>query len=207
MVKSLLLMALLVNTKLISQPVVEGAYAFRRHEMVAGFNFSAGNRFEFFYSYGAVDRMATGSFTVEGDTLKLKSDKPAGKDFRVTSQSREGTGYTVRFDHPNKYLLSHIRCIFFSEGKKTEELTDQSGQVHVSLAHCDTIYVQHLLYPDVLTLVKDQANNNTRFNLQLNPSLEQVSFKGINFKIENDSVISCLPNYFMDIEGIEFEKE
>jgi hypothetical protein len=31
--------------------------------------------------YGSVDRNAAGSFTIEGDTLKLKSDKEPGKLF------------------------------------------------------------------------------------------------------------------------------
>jgi hypothetical protein len=56
-------------------------------------------------------------------------------------------------------------------------------------------------------MIKDETNNNNRFILTLNPSLEQVSFMGIDFKIENDSIISCIPNYLLMLENIKFKKQ
>jgi hypothetical protein len=190
-----------------SQTKIEGEYFFRKTEMVAGFNFTAAGTFQFFFSYGAVDRSATGSFTVEGNVVKLKSDKEPGKDFTVTSQSKEATGYTIRFNHPNKYLLNHILCIFFIDGKKQEALTDSNGQVHVDLAHCDSIYTQHLLFPDIVTLIKDAGNQNNSFTCTLNPSLEQVSFKSIDLTIEKDGALSWLPNYFLEMPDVKFNKQ
>ena len=190
-----------------SQTKLQGEYFFRKTEMVAGFNFSAAGTFQFFYSYGAVDRSAAGTFMVEGNTIKLQSSKEPGKDFTVTAQSKEATGYTIRFNHPNKYLLSHILCIFFIDGKKQEGITDNNGKVHVDLAHCDSIYAQHLLYPDMVTLIKDADNNNNSFTCSLNPSLEQVSFKGIDLTIEKDGALSWLPNYFLEMPGMKFIKQ
>jgi hypothetical protein len=66
--------------------------------------------------------------------------------------------------------------------------------------------VQHGLYPDIFTLVKDKENTNNRFTLTLNPSLEQVSFKGIDFIIVDENTITCLRNYFMDMADIEFHR-
>lgn len=190
-----------------SQTKIQGEYAFRKTEMFAGFNFSATGTFQFYFSYGAVDRTATGTFTVEGDIIKLKSNKEAGKDFTVTSQSKEATGYTIHFNHPNTYLLQHILCIFIADGKQQQAVTDSQGQVHVDLAHCDTIYVQHLLYPDIVTLIKDAGNSNNRFTCTLNPSLEQLSFKGIDLTIEKDHSLSWLPNYFLEMPGVRFVKQ
>jgi hypothetical protein len=190
-----------------SQTTIVGEYYFRKMEMASGFNFSKDGKFQFFYTYGAVDRTASGSFIVEGDTLKLKSDKKPGKDFTITSQSKLGNGYSLTFKDPNQYLLKNIVCIFIVNGKQQEAYSDSNGEVHVDLAHCDSIYVLHNLYPDVPTLVKDEKNNNTRFTLQLNPSLEQVSFKGIDFKIVNIKTITCLNNYFMDASDITFIKQ
>ena len=189
-----------------SQTKIQGEYFFRRTEMVAAFNFSAAGTFQFYFSYGAVDRSATGTFLVEGDTLKLKSDKEAGKDFTISQQFKKGSGYTIRFTDPNKFLLQHILCMFFVDGKKQEMVSDSKGEVHTELPHCDSIFVQHLLYPDIVTPVKDAANDNNNFTLALNPSLEQVSFKGIDFKIGKDNTISCLPNYFLDMPVIKFVK-
>ena len=189
-----------------SQTRVQGEYYFRRTEMASGFNFSADGKFQFFFTYGAVDRSARGTFSVEGDTVKLKSDKEAGKDFTITTQSKQAKGYTLVFTHPNKYLTKNILCVFIADGKSQEAYSDDKGEVHVDLPHCDTIYVQHTLYPDIANLIKDKTNDNNRFTLSLNPSLEQVSFKGIDFKIESDKILSCLSNYFMPMPDIKFVK-
>jgi len=190
-----------------AQSNLQGEYNFRKQEMVAGLNFSADGKFWFYYSYGAVDRHATGAYTVQGDTLHLTSDKEPGKDFTVLNQFKHGFGYTLSFNHPNSYLLKDIRCIFSVNGKNQEAYTDNNGEVHVEIENCDTIYVQHSLYPDIVTTIKDSMNSNNRFTITLNPSLEQVSFKAINFKIENGNNISCLPNYFMEVTDIKFIKQ
>lgn len=190
-----------------SQQKIQGEYYFRKMEMASGFNFTPVDKFEFFFSYGAVDRSATGTFSVEGDTLELKSDKEPGKDFTITSQSKEAKGYTLIFKDANKYLVQNILCIFLADGRRQQVYTNDDGEAYIDLAHCDTIYVQHTLYPDIATLVKDKTNNNNRFTLSLNPSLEQVSFKGIDFKIENDKTLSCMPNYVLPMDDIKFIKE
>lgn len=189
------------------QTIIQGEYYFRKTEMVSGFKFSADGTFQFFFSYGAVDRRATGTFSVEGDAIKLKSDKEAGKDFTVTSQSEQGDGYILKFSHPNPFLLNYIRCIFQADGKSTETVSDSRGEVRVDLRNCDSIYAQHLLYPDIATLVKDPENGNNSFELALNPSLEQLSFRGIDLTIESDGSLSWLPNYFLELPGIRFIKK
>jgi hypothetical protein len=199
--------ALTIKLQAMSQIKIQGGYIFRKTEMVAGFNFTAAGSFQFFFSYGAVDRTAAGTFTVEGNTVKLKSNKDAGKDFTVTAQSKEASGYNISFNHPSKYLLKNILCVFFVNGKEEQAVTGDNGKVHVDVAHCDSIYAKHLLFPDILTLVKDAPNQNNRFVVSLNPSLEQLSFKGIDLTIESDGSLSWLPNYFLEMNDVKFIKQ
>jgi hypothetical protein len=182
-----------------------GAYFFKRHEMTAGFQFEGDGTFQFFYTYGAVDRKATGSFWIEGNTLKLKSDKQPGKDFTVTHQAQRGTGYTVQVINKNPALACNVLCVCIHGEGRMQEYTDNSGKAHLAVTHCDKLYVQHALFPDVLTLIKDSDNANNYFELTLNSTLSQVSFKGIDFTIEDDR-ITCLSNYFMLLEDIVFLK-
>ena len=207
MKKCFLFLSLIINQQLMSQSIVQGEYYFRKMEMVAGFKFSADGKFEFFYAYGVVDRSATGTFSLTGDTLKLRSDKEPGKDFNVIQQSKNGNGYTIQFTDPNKYLVDNIHCIFVSGTEEQGKYTGPDGKITIDLPHCDKIYVEHLLFPDIVTLIKDEKNENNNFTLTLNPSLGQVSFKGIDFKIEDENTISCIPNYLMEMEGIQFTKQ
>lgn len=183
---------------------LHGEYYFRQTEMVAGFKFSEDGIFQFFFSYGAVDRSAAGTFSVEEKLVKLKSEKEPGKDFTVNKESRQGEGYHLVFKHTNLLLVQNVRCFVLVGDKREEAVTDSQGIIQLDIPHCDSIYAQHLLFPDIVTLVKSPENLNNHFELSLNPSLEQVSFKGIDFTIEEDGSLSCLPNYFMLMPGIRF---
>lgn len=190
-----------------AQQSLNGVYSLTGvREMAAAFKFDGKGRFEFFYSYGAVDRHATGSYVVEGDSLKLKSDKQPGADFLVTAQSRKGTSYSLHVSDPNPYLLQHIACIAFKGQERMDAMTDDRGEIHFDEPALDRIYLQHQLFPDIVSLIKDEQNSNNHFELKLLPSLAEVSFKGIDFGIKDDE-LSCLPNYFMPFENIRFVKE
>lgn len=186
-------------------PPISGKYFFRRHEMTAGFRFFENGAFEFFYSYGAVDRFATGTYAVEGDVIRLQSDKEPGRDFTISKQGRMGNGYHIVVKHPEKALVNNVKCIFFVGEDKYEDYTSANGEIHVDAPHCDKIFVQHALFPDIATLVKDSDCHHNYFELQLNPSLEQVSFKGIDFFMKGDT-LTCHSNYFMPLVDIEFVK-
>lgn len=190
-----------------AQTIIQGEYYFRKHEMVAGFNFSDKGTFEFFYSYGSSDRNATGSFSIIGDTLKLKSDKEAGHDFTIEKQSHKGLGYKIKCHSPNPHLLRYMQCIAVVGNQNYTFEADNEGIVNINLAHCDQIYAKNTIFNDIPTLIKDENNINNIIEIRIQASVQQVSFKGIDFLILDDRTISCLPNYFMPIEDILFIKE
>ena len=201
-----IILLFLSNSKMMAQSTFQGEFYFRRQEMVAGFKFSADGRFDFFYSYGASDRNATGTFTIEGDTLKLKSDKEVGNDFTVDTQSKVDSGYVIKCHAPNQHLLPYMQCIAFVGDKPEVFEANNEGVIHIDLPHCDKIYVSHSIFVDVPTLIKDEKNENNRFSCTIKPIIQQVSFKGIDFKIVDDKTITCFTNYFMPVADIEFIK-
>jgi hypothetical protein len=176
------------------------------HDMAAGFKFTPDGRFEFFYAYGASDRNATGSYTVEGDTVKLKSDKEPGKDFKIENQRKEGKGYTIEVKDGNKNYLSDVSCFYFVGETQEFIQANNQGIIYLDLPAVDSLYVRHELAVDIPTLLKDKDNDNNYFVVSLLPSLGQVSFKGIDLFIKDDE-LTCHPNYFMPFENIRFVKE
>ena len=48
MIKYFIFLLIFINSKIMAQPTIQGEYIFSRQEMVAGFNFSADGKFEFF---------------------------------------------------------------------------------------------------------------------------------------------------------------
>ena len=176
------------------------------HDLASAFEFTPDGKFQYFYIYGVADRNATGTYTIVGDTVKLKSDKEGGKDFPIESQSKKGKGYTLQVKAPNPYLLKHVTALYFvGEEQKVAE-SDDKGVIHIEDAHVDQIYVRHEIFPDVACLIKDKDNDNNNFVISLSPTLQQVSFVGIDLFKKGDT-LTCLPNYFLPFENIRFVKE
>jgi len=207
MKKSMLFILIIANLNVMGQSGVHGEYYFNKQEMVAVFNFFSDSKFEFFYSYGAVNRSATGTYSITNDTLHLLSDKAPGKDFTVKAQSKGGKGYRIQFEDANSYFLKNIRCSFFVGKEQRDEYTDDSGVIEFNLPHCDSIYAFHELFPDMASLIKDEKNDNNHFMVTLNPSLDQVSFKGIAYKVDGNKLIAVMPNYIFPMADVIFIKQ
>lgn len=175
------------------------------HDMAAGIRLTEQGTFDFFYVYGAVDRVAKGTYTLEGKTIKLKSEKEAGKDFTIIKQHKTGKGYTIKVTDPNAMLAGYVKVIVFKGKEQSVEFVNKKGELHLSDGHIDRIYLQHELFPDIASEIKSETNDNNYFEVSLNPSLQMVSFKGVDFTLTNDT-LTCLPNYFMPFENIRFVK-
>ncbi|MEP7197517.1 MAG: hypothetical protein ABI851_13430 [Saprospiraceae bacterium] len=196
-----------IQNKIMSQNLKKfaGEYSFHKMELAAGFNFKSDGSFEFYYTYGASDRHATGTYSIVGDSLKLKSDKKAGEDFVINKQSKKAGMLEIHISAPNKILASSVECHCFSKDKRKDFEADQNGIIKADLKACDKIYLSHKYFPDIPSLIKDVDNDNNYFEVTLKQTLQEVSFQGIEFIIKENS-ISCMPNYFMPFDHIEFVK-
>lgn len=186
---------------------ISGVYSLQGiREMASAFEFTEDGKFRFFYSYGAVDRFAEGTFSVDQNKIVLKSSKIGGNDFEILSQSTKSSKYRISVSAPNTYLLADILVVGIQGDLKFNYYTDEEGNVELNELNLDQILMQHPLYPDEPSIIKDSSNSNTYFEVALKPSLEQVSFKSIDLEIVGNE-LHCLPNYFMPFANIRFVKE
>ena len=176
------------------------------HDMASAFLFTPDGKFQYFNMYGAIDRQAEGTYTVDGNKLLLKSNKQTGQDFPLVSQSKKGKGYTIKVNEPNAYLRKYVLAIYKENGQPIAIPADDDGVIHIDADHVDTIQLVHDLYMDEPCLLKDASNANNSFEVKLSPTLAQVSFINIPFTIEGDT-ITCPPNYLLPFEHVRFIKE
>jgi hypothetical protein len=176
------------------------------HEMAAGFQLNADSSFRFFYSYGAVDREAGGTWHREGDTIRLQAYKVPGNDFEILKKSTQPGNINIHIKDGNSYLAQTVRCMVVTS--KASYWVQAAATASISIAEqqpCQ-LYLQHQLYPDVVSLLKDTADANNYFEVALLPSLQQVSFKGIVLIIQNDT-LHMPANYLIDHPNIRFVKQ
>lgn len=197
----------IINTTIVmSQKYLSGEYIFHKMELVSAFLFTKDGHFEFYYSYGASDRMAKGSYSIHGDTLQLHSDKIAGQDFEILSQSKnKENSFKIKVKGPNEVLISAVICHCKNGNSLQSYQSDTKGIIIIPDTNCEELYLEHKYYPDYPTLIKDKLNSNNRFEVEMKSSLEQFSFKGIDFIIKGNT-LTCLPNYLLPFKGIEYTK-
>lgn len=185
---------------------VKGRYVLKGiHDMAAGFEFKA-DSFRFYCYYGAVDRFAEGTFTINNDTIVLKSSKQPGNDFTIIKQATMAGQYNIKVNAPNEYLAQYAMCIVMKGEKAEAFMADKNGIIKFDADKDVKLYLKHELYPDIPTLIKDENNTSTQFEVKLNESLQQLSFKGIDLFIKGDE-LTWHPNYFIAADNVRFIKE
>jgi hypothetical protein len=183
---------------------ITGEYRLQgNHEMVAAFNFNADSSFEFYFIYGAVDRMAQGKYSVINNSIYLSSRKTPGKDFKIIKNIVQGDGTTIKVTDRNKLLQSNVVCMFMKGGEQDVVTTNNDGVAHSSMVDCDTLRVVHGFFPDAMTTIKSGGSDKSNyFELSLNPSLAELSFQGFVLKIEGDKLTGSLPYLFEQANSI-----
>jgi hypothetical protein len=198
---SIILFLLMMQNNAFSQGSLDAVYQlYGKMEMASAFKFNPDNTFEFFYSYGAVDRQAAGTYKLDGNNIILTSDKAAGQDFHIIKESR-GKNPQIKVSAQQEWFASNVVCRFIKGDMEEYVQTDNSGVAESTYTDCDVIMVLHGLYPDEWTLIKSKENQNQFFEIGLNPSLEKVSFKGVIPTIANDIISLKLEYLFGDGEA------
>jgi hypothetical protein len=173
-------------------PDIAGTYMLRGvQETAAGFKFAADSTFEFFFSYGAVDRYASGTYSQKNGSVILTGNKIPGKDFTITKSSKQGKGITLKVNSPNEILKSEIICVFYYEGQPVLMYTDKKGICNYP-DKADSIQLVHPLYPDEATVFMTSTftAEHNYFELSLEPSMEQLCFLQMPVEIK-DNTFSC----------------
>jgi hypothetical protein len=186
------LMMPLNNPGLVEAKDISGTYLLSGvPETAAGFRFMPDSTFEFFFSYGAMDRSASGTYTQKDNSLVLTGNKIPGKDFAITKSSKKGTGITLQVNNPNEILKREIICVFYKEGQPELLYTDEKGMCNYP-GMADSIQLVHPLYPDENTVLLPSTfpASHNYIELSLEPSLEQLCFLKMPIEIR-DNTFTC----------------
>ena len=111
--KQLLLISLffMAVEKISAQDSIPGDYYMHGvMETASGFQINADSTFQFFYSYGALDRYGKGTWRLMNDsTIVFDSEKRPPLDFKlVKHEERKDDFVTIEITGPNKNLLRYV---------------------------------------------------------------------------------------------------
>ncbi|MCU7549689.1 hypothetical protein OCK74_11225 [Chitinophagaceae bacterium LB-8] len=188
-----ILIALNLQAQTTTSPI--GAYYLRGEmEMAGGFKLDSNGRFQFFFSYGALDRQASGIWQQMGDHLVLDSEPKGVKDFLLTQSKMDpGKQLTLLITNASPQILPYVIAIVHSKGKQFHSTANEKGQMVLPIEQADSIVLQFQWCPEKASRF-DVANlGHNHFSFRMLPSVTDVIFDRFPLTITPQEIYGPLP--------------
>ena len=171
------------------QPMFTGIYLLEGvMETASGFRVNPDSSFDFFYSYGAIDRYGKGTFVFQGDSIVLQSAPKPERDFILHEVKKiPETGFFLKVSDPNPMVVSHIRCLArYDDGREEEGATDSGGELYFPAGVVKRILLQHPFWPERVSGYDIDASGNNFYEFTIDPRIVEVDFNGIVLRLAGE---------------------
>ena len=188
-IKWMVIGCLLFSTTGISQSAL-GIYRLTGEmETAGGIKLNADSSFEFYFSYGALDRYASGIWFQSGDSIFLNSKPWPGKDFRLVNTSvRPGKRMVLELAEKNTMVLPFVYFTWFKNGKKTTLKTDSHGMASADIYAPDSIGVQFEFTPERISVFKPAKTANNYYSFAFEKWVTELFFTRTSFLVNHDQL-------------------
>ena len=153
-------------------------------EVGSGFKLNPDSTFQFFFTYGALDRSGEGRWAIVNNQVVFNSREFPGKDFVLTGGKKtSAAGITIRITDPNKQWLNYVYCALSSGTTKTELMSDKDGSIHFPQSKADSIMLafEFCSERNSIFAISDPTHND--FSFRFEPCLMEVFFKDLKLNI------------------------
>jgi len=158
-------------------------------ETASGFKLNADSSFEFFFSYGALDRSGKGKWSVTDNGVMFKSAPFPGKEFKlINSKKTNDDRITIKITDPNTQLLSYVYVIAGSGEKLTEQFANKEGIVHFPKQRLDSLTLIFKFCPERESVFNIPAGDHNYFEFGFEPWLMDVFFDGLVLQKEEEGL-------------------
>lgn len=154
-------------------------------EMASSFLLEADQRFRFYFSYGALDRHASGQWTLQGDDLVFDCDEDPGPAFTLVETHKvDFPGTVIRLTNGDPLLAAYTYVS--TEGGKEGSWTaiGQRGECHLPVIAPENISLLFEFCPDRMTTLPLVPGSNY-FGIRVEPAIAALAFKGFRLRVQD----------------------
>ena len=176
-------------------------------EVASGFKLNADSTFEFYFSYGALDRYGSGKWSIINNKVVFNSKPYPGKDFKLVSESSTGNDFiTITIQEKNTVLLQYVYAFTdtLKEGEYPEK-ADSHGIIKLSNTKADSLHLLFEFTPEKISSFAINAKSKNDFVFSFEPWLFEVFFKDFELNIDGNDLSGKHP--LLNKENCTFEKE
>lgn len=171
-----------MNTSTIQSTVAGEYYLQGVMETASGFKLNEDSTFQFFFMYGAMDRMGEGKWSVSGDSIIFNSRKKPSHDYAFVKSERGGSdSIVIRMTDANEMMSHYLYCKINGGGMEQEAAVESDGSVHFSPQPLDSITILFEFAPEKISTFTIAAKDHHYFEFRSEPWIMEIFFE--NFKL------------------------
>lgn len=170
---------------------VAGEYHLRGvKEMASGFKLSANNTFQFFLSYGALDRYGSGKWKTEDGYAILESTPPwSGKDFALLeSGSTPGDKVTVKITDRNENILRYVYASLQNGAQGSWQPAGKDGVIQFPKQEVSAISLVFEFCLERFSVIPIGDPKHNYFKFRFEPWLAEFFFNDFKLAITEDGL-------------------
>lgn len=142
--------------------------------------------FEFFFSYGALDRTGTGKWTLEGKNLTLNSGTRPPKDFAIVrTDTMAIPGTIVKVSDKNNMLLSYIQVKAHTPEGIIEGKANSHGEFQIRSKSVSRVELLFELCPDRYSSFTLEPGKNF-FEFRFEPWIANLFLSNLRLTISDN---------------------
>jgi hypothetical protein len=155
-------------------------------ETASGIQLNKDSTFQFYFSYGALDRYGSGKWSVHENNIILNSKPYPGKDFKMVSSSSVKNNFTTfKIEDANTNLYRLVYCLVKGPSGDTIINADKNGIIIVQYA-IDSIHLLCELCPERITAFTNNPQKYNSYTFHFEPWITEVFFKSFSLRYAGD---------------------
>ncbi|MEO8764991.1 MAG: hypothetical protein ABI416_11915 [Ginsengibacter sp.] len=185
---------------------IPGQYSLRGvMETASGLQLNKDSSFEFYFSYGALDRSGSGNWAVNKDNIILDSRPYPGKDFKmVDSASVKNEFITVKIQDANTDLYRLVYCLVKGPTGDTLLNADINGMIVVPYP-AESIHLLSELSTERMSTFAINSKKYISYTFHFEPWITEVFFKSFPLRYAEDHLEGKHP--LLDEKEYKYERE
>jgi hypothetical protein len=156
-------------------------------ETASGFKLNEDSIFDFFFSYGALDRTGSGKWQQQGNKVIFNSINNKTKEFSLlNSKIEQSDKVVIKIMDANPSLRSHVYAILVSGDTKTEGMTNSKGEISFPRQEVDHIQLVLEFCPEKTFIFNNSLKLHNYFEFKIEKGIMEVFFDQLTLTLNEE---------------------
>jgi hypothetical protein len=151
-------------------------------ETGSGFRLNADSSFQFFFSYGALDRTAEGNWTREGDSVIFQTRKRPLHDYALRNSKKTKDEFITVHLKGSASMGPYLHCTIKGDGKKQEGTFRGDESALFKPQPVSSIELTFEFCPEKTSVFYIGASDHNYFEFEFEPWMMELFFERFTLK-------------------------